>query len=665
MSDGDVVTQDARSLAVERVYTAVVLNVCTVSYPDVVYVPAYDGIEPYGAVVSHLYVAGNDGSFGKIAMLAEMWCRYSCQFLYSCHICKFYGKGSAFCLKRNIFVMQTYYKMSISEKIQAVRQWMNENEVGALIVPTDDPHGSEYVAGHWQCRRWLTGFTGSAGDAVVTMDEALLWTDSRYWLQAEEQLAGTEFRLMREGCDKDISEWLEEHGLVNTEENPDCVVRSYEKPFDVIWKDRPPLPLTKAWILPDGQTGESAGSKLRRIEDWLRMTGIDSLLISDLSEVAWVLNIRGGDIEYNPVVISFLQLRADGSRTMYVHESQIAGIKDYLLSLGITFAPYEQGLSVSEAQRGKVSSPVTDWKSVKNPVEQEGFRSAHIRDGVAMVRFLSWLDCAGATSELGVEDRLKSFRAGQPGFLDLSFGTIAGYGPHGAIVHYEASPETDSVIEGNGLLLLDSGAHYCFVADDGSPGFSGTTDITRTIAIGKPADYERYIYTLVLKGHLQLQNAVFPRGTTALQLDVLARASMWKSGYDYGHGTGHGVGHVLGVHEGPVQIRKNHRTDTVRPVVEGCVITDEPGIYVPGKFGVRIENVLLCVAGDTTGFGDFLKFEPLTMCPYERKLIDKDMLTPEEVDWIDCYHGKVRDVILPLLDEEKDRDWLIQATARL
>lgn len=555
--------------------------------------------------------------------------------------------------------------MSVTDKIQAVRQWMAENGVGALVVPTDDPHGSEYVADHWQCRRWLTGFTGSAGDAVVTMDEAFLWTDSRYWLQADEQLAGTEFKLMRIGQDLEIDDWLKEHGFVNTDGNPSLVVRSFEEPFDRIWTDRPPLPLTKAWIMPEELTGESARSKLDRIVDWLNISGLESVFIYDLAEVAWILNIRGGDIEYNPFVISFLEVRANGTHTMYVHESQVAGIEDCLSSLGVVLAPYEQGLSMSEKWRGKVLSPVAAWKSVKNPVEQKGFRQAHVHDGVAMVRFLSWLDDVGPTSEIAVETKLKELRAEQPGFLELSFGTIAGYGSHGAIVHYEASPETDAGINGDGLLLLDSGAHYCFTDKDGDGGFSGTTDITRTVATGRPTDEEREIYTLVLKGHLQLQNAVFPRGTTGLQLDMLARASMWKSGYDYGHGTGHGVGHVLGVHEGPVQIRKNCRTDTLKPVVDGCVITDEPGIYIPGKFGVRIENMLLCIAERTTDFGEFLKFEPLTICPYDRRLIEVDLLTSEEIGWINDYHAKVRDTIMPLLREEKDRDWLLRATVTL
>ena len=550
--------------------------------------------------------------------------------------------------------------MTVDEKIQAVRLWMRENGVGALIVPTDDPHGSEYPAVHWQCRRWLTGFTGSAGDAVVTMDEAFLWTDSRYWLQAEEQLASTEFRLMRIGQDQEMEDWLEEQGYVNTDANPHYVVRSFDEPFDRIWADRPPLPLTKAWIMPDELTGESAFSKLSRLVSWLGEQNMESVLISDLAEVAWMLNIRGGDIDYNPFVIAFLQVNSKGSHTLYVNVSQVDGIREYLSSIGVAVVPYEQAPSRS----GSVNTPVAVWKAAKNSVEQEGFRLAHIRDGVAMVRFLSWLDAVGAVTEMEVDRKLTGLRAEQPGFLGLSFETIAGYGAHGAVVHYEATPETNAEIRREGLLLLDSGAHYCFRGHNGRGGFAGTTDITRTMAMGEPSDEERRVYTLVLKGHLQLQHAVFPAGTTGLQLDTLARVSMWRYGYDYGHGTGHGVGHVLGVHEGPVQIRKNRRADTVLPVCEGNVITDEPGVYVEGKFGVRIENTLLCVKDRDTDFGSFLRFETLTLCPYDRKLIQPDMLTDEEICWIDEYHSRVREAIMPLLSQDSEREWLLWATER-
>lgn len=533
--------------------------------------------------------------------------------------------------------------MSIEDKLCAVREWMVQEGLDALVVPTDDPHGSEYLAEHWQCRKWLTGFTGSAGTAVVTKDDALLWTDSRYWLQAEEQLSGTEFRLMRDGVDTDIQEWLDGH----------CnnVLWSYNAPFDDIWTDRPPLPCTEAWVMNDAIAGQSAKDKMQRLVDYLQSSGYPGIYVSDLAEIAWLLNIRGNDIAYNPFVISFLYVSADGSHVLYVNKEQVSGINDYLHGLGVSIEDYDESLAEYCSE-----TPVAEWKSIKNEVEQEGFRQAHVRDGLAMVRFLKKMEEAIShgekVTELWVDRELTALRAEQPGFLSLSFETIAGFGAHGAIVHYEATEETDAEVRADGLLLLDSGAHYdC-----------GTTDITRTIAIGKPGEEERRVYTLVLKGHLQLQAMRFPQGTTGLQLDTVARAPMWREGYDFGHGTGHGVGHVLGVHEGPVQIRKNHRADTVRPVRVGQVITDEPGIYVQDKFGVRIENCLLCLPAQESDFGTFFRFEPLTLCPYDRKLIVPEMLTFEERQWLNNYHARVCTVLLPLLSDESERAWLENAT---
>lgn len=533
--------------------------------------------------------------------------------------------------------------MSTEDKLRAVRKWMSEEGLDALVVPTDDPHGSEYLAEHWQCRKWLTGFTGSAGTAVVTKSEALLWTDSRYWIQAEEQLGGSEFRLMRDGVDVAIQDWLDAHC--------EKVCWSYDEPFDKIWTDRPSLPYSKAWIMPEEIAGESAKSKLQRLVGYLKEKDSDGIYISDLAEIAWVLNMRGDDIAYNPFVISFLYVSVDGNHVLYVNREQVSEVDEYLTGLGVCIEPYDE-----ELVRFCEKTPVAVWKSIKNEVEQDGFRKAHVRDGLAMVRFLKRLEdvieCGDRVTELWVDRELTALRGEQPGFLSLSFETIAGFGAHGAIVHYEATEETASEICPDGLLLLDSGAHYdC-----------GTTDITRTIAVGEPTEEERRVYTLVLKGHLNLQAMHFPVGTSGLQLDTAARASMWREGYDFGHGTGHGVGHVLGVHEGPVQIRKNYRDDTVLPMRVGQVITDEPGIYVQGKFGVRIENCLLCVPAQETEFGSFLKFEPLTICPYDRKLIVSEMLTGDELQWLNDYHDFVREVLLPLLSDEAEKAWLTNAT---
>lgn len=561
---------------------------------------------------------------------------------------------------------------NVTERVEQLRTWMKSKGLDAIVVPTMDPHNSEYVAEHWQCRRWISGFTGSAGTAVVTQDEARLWTDSRYWLQAEEQLLGTPFTLMKDLVDVTINGWLtaraacQSHWLVGY--CPDMMVPDLKEelltgltsvpltddPFDLLWTDRPAFPLSKAEIMPLEHAGESAESKLEKLIAWMECEGEEQMLITELSEIMWVLNLRGDDIPYNPFIISFLLVKKDGKHIYYVHREQISvEVEAYLAGLGITLAPYEQAPRELEDE-----TPVTIWRAIKNEAEIQGFKEAHVRDGVAMVKFLrrlnEWADNEQAEplTEIGVDRLLTSLRAEQKGFRGLSFETIAGYGAHGAVVHYEPTPETDIPLERKSFLLLDSGGHYdC-----------GSTDITRTLPLGPLTDEEKKVYTLVLKGHLQLQHMVFPEGTVGLQLDTAARMAMWKEGYDFGHGTGHGVGHRLGVHEGPCQIRKNCRRDTTIPFRAGQNVTDEPGIYVAGRFGVRHENTLLCVKAGDTDFGQFLKFEPLTLCPYDTRPIVVEMLTKEELQWLNDYHQQVRDVLLPLLQDEADRVWLCKAT---
>jgi len=556
---------------------------------------------------------------------------------------------------------------NVNERVAKLRTWMKGTGLEAMIVPTMDPHNSEYVAEHWQCRRWISGFTGSAGTAVVTLTDALLWTDSRYWLQAEEQLAGTPFRLMRELVDMTVNEWLRRNvnGLIGY--CSDMMIPALEKemldgtvtkavdedPFDLLWTNRPAFPLSLAERMPDELAGETAKSKLSRLTQWMKEGGKEQLLITELSEIAWTLNLRGDDIPYNPFVISFLLARCNGEHTLYVHKEQITpAIEDYLNGLHVALAPYAEAPRELEGE-----SPIAVWRSIKNPVEQQGFRDAHLRDGIAMVKFLRRLDETQGKgwTELYVDKLLTSLRAEQPGFRGLSFETIAGYGAHGAVVHYEPTAETDIPLEQKSFLLLDSGGHYdC-----------GSTDITRTIPLGPLTDEERKVYTLVLKGHLQLQNIHFPDGTTGLQLDTAARMPIWKEGYDFGHGTGHGVGHRLGIHEGPCQIRKNCRKDTTLPFHAGQNVTDEPGIYVEGKFGVRHENTLLCVVAEENEFGRFLRFEPLTLCPYDLRPIVTEMLTNDELQWLNDYHRHVRETLLPHLTDETDRQWLAQATREL
>ena len=570
-------------------------------------------------------------------------------------------------------------KETICKRVAQVRATLigREHGVETLIVPTMDPHNSEYVAGHWQTRQWLTGFTGSAGTAVLTADEALLWTDSRYWLQAEMQLEGTPFRLMREGEDQDIAAWLAEHATGSIGFPADMMVPSLfaelfpgklgtratalrANSFDALWTDRPPLPLSQVERMPDALAGETAGSKLQRITGWLRERGLLSLFMSDLSEICWTLNLRADDIPYNPFFVGFLMLNTGGRHRLYAHAEQFsAPLRDYLETLGIDMRPYAEGLRMqrSRLRKKEGESPVPAFRARKNATEQEGFRQAHLRDGVVLVRFLREMDEEDGRewTELNVDERLTALRAEQPGFRGLSFGTIAACGPHGAVVHYEATPESSVSLPRRGFLLIDSGAHYdC-----------GTTDITRTVALGPLTEEERRVYTLVLRGHLQLQHMRFPENTTGLQLDTAARMAMWREGYDYGHGTGHGVGHRLGVHEGPVQIRKNTRACTLLYIRAGQVITDEPGIYVAGRFGVRIENMLLCREAGTTDFGRWLDFEPLTLCPYDRCAIMPEMLSREERQWLNAYHAHVCATLLPHLSDEADRQWLRQATAEI
>lgn len=573
-------------------------------------------------------------------------------------------------------------KPHINEHVEALRKWMQGEGIDIFIIPTLDPHNSEYVPEHWKCRQWLTGFTGSAGTALVTAREALLWTDSRYWLQAAEQLSGTPFTLMREGEDCDLTAWLQEALKVSPTLHigfaPDMMTpESYSQwlaplalepsqtvctadPFALLWDGRPALSTAPAEIMPDEVAGRSAADKLLALTEWLAQHHRDRLFITELSEICWMLNLRGDDIPYNPFVIAFLEVRTSAPHRLFIHQSKITPeVEDHLKALHVDIHPYDEGLQLQLAalREPVAESPVTAWRALKNPVEREGMRRAHVLDGVAMVRFMAWLErsmAEGRTdiTEMEADRQLTALRSEHPDFLGLSFETIAAYGPHGAIVHYEATPETDARLEPHGLLLLDSGGQYT----------CGTTDITRTVALGTPTPEERRVYTLVLKGHLQLAHAVFPDGTTGLQLDTYARAAMWREGYDYGHGTGHGVGHRLGVHEGPLQIRKNLRACTTLPFHAGQTITDEPGIYIPGAFGVRIENLLLATEGPETPFGKFLRFDNLTLCPYDLKPVDFDLLTPQERQWLNLYHAHVREILMPLLHHEADRQWLDQAT---
>lgn len=578
---------------------------------------------------------------------------------------------------------------------------MRANGFSAFVFPSSDPHNSEYVADHWKSREWISGFTGSAGTAVVTLDHAALWTDSRYFIAAAEQLAGTEYRLMKlrvEGTPT-VCEWLADElaayekpvvgldGNVNsfaevaalTQElatRGNIRVRTDADPMATLWTARPAIPGHKVCLHPLKYAGETTASKISRIRKSLAVRGVDGLLVTALDEIAWVLNLRGSDVHCNPVFVSYL-LITPGNVTLYINKEKLPEEVRHCLAAGnIAVEPYGAvagGLEhypgrhllvddsttnhtlVSALQRGKAvfgESPVPGMKAVKNRVEQDGFRAAMLRDGIAMVKFLAWLKPAveaGGQTEMSLDRRLTALRAEQPLFKGISFDTIVGYEAHGAIVHYEATPATDAPIEPHGLVLIDSGAQY----ED------GTTDITRTVALGRLTEEQRRIYTLVLKGHIQLALCRFPSGACGSQIDAIAREPMWCEGYNYLHGTGHGVGSYLNVHEGPHQIRMEWRP---APLQAGMTVTDEPGLYLEGKFGVRIENTLLIVPAATTPFGEFLGFETLTLAPIDMTPVLPDMLTAEERQWLNSYHRRVRETLSPHLSAA-EAAWL-KAAAR-
>ena len=589
---------------------------------------------------------------------------------------------------------------NINQRLASLREVMKREHLAAFIFPSTDAHQSEYVADHWLGRAWISGFNGSAGTAVVTMTSAALWTDSRYFLAAEEQLHGTEFQLMklRIPGTPSIAEWLgkELADVASPEVGLDGWVNSYAAtsglisdlrkaggitvrtnldPLAEIWKDRPSIPGNPVEIQPLEYAGEDATSKIQRIRKALRTYHADGILVSALDDIAWTLNLRGTDVHCNPVFVSYLLIASD-KVSLFVDEAKVsAEVRAYLETHGVSLYNYnkvEDGLkeyseynilldgnetsyylwkTVKCQEIVAKTSPIPAMKAVKCEAEIAGYHRAMLRDGVAMVKFLKWLVPAveaGGQTEMSIDRKLTSLRAEQEQFRDISFDTIAGYQAHGAIVHYEASAETDAPLKPEGLLLLDSGAQYQ----------DGTTDITRTIALGPVTEEMKHIYTLVLKGHIQLELAKFPDGASGTQLDALARECMWREGLNFLHGTGHGVGSYLNVHEGPHQVRMEYMP---APLRAGMTVTDEPGLYLAGKFGVRIENTLLIKDYMETEFGKFLQMESLTLCPIDTAPIDVDMLLPEELNWLNSYHAEVYAKLAPYLDEE-EQIWLKNAT---
>ena len=590
-------------------------------------------------------------------------------------------------------------KNDIRERLALLRQELRRERLSAYIFLTADPHQSEYTADHWKGREWISGFNGSAGTAVVTLTSAALWTDSRYFIAAAEQLEGTEFQLMKlkvEGTPT-IAEWLgkELADAVDKSVGIDGMTAStatveeligdlrqlggltLQTNFDVlgrIWKDRPAIPANKVVLQPVELAGEDMTSKLRRIRKALREQHADGMLMAQLDDIAWTLNLRGSDVHCNPVFVSYL-LIASERVTLYINKEKLpADVQRYLTENGIEVASYmdvakglrdygeynilldadEVNYTLMKAVKREVvrgTSPVPLMKAVKNKAEQEGFRKAMVRDGVAMVRFLKWLEENPSQTEVSVADQLELLRSEQSLYKGLSFDTIAGYERHGAIVHYEATAESDVPLERKGFLLLDSGAQYQ----------DGTTDITRTIPMGPLTDEQKKVYTLVLKGHIDLQMLHFPEGATGTQLDAIARQPLWQSGLNFLHGTGHGVGSYLNVHEGPHQIRMEWKPAKLQV---GMTVTDEPGVYLEGRFGVRIENTLLVVPIGETECGRFLGFETLTLCPIDVRPIIREMLTLEERQWLNDYHTMVYQRLKGYLKEDEVR-WLRAATAAI
>jgi Xaa-Pro aminopeptidase len=575
---------------------------------------------------------------------------------------------------------------------------MRADGVDAVIIPQTDPHQGEYLADHWQVRRWLSGFTGSAGDLVVLADEAFIWADSRYWLQAAQQLDGTGISVMEDGKPETpaIVDYLcaklpsgstvgIDGMLFNVSATRD-MQQAFEakgislkvdfNPIDTLWLDRPAIPANDVFVHPVEFSGEDAVSKIGRVMDEVAKRGADAIFISDLAEIAWTLNIRSSDVECNPVATSFLYLGPQGA-TLFIDQRKInADVEAYLSARNISTRPYGDILSflsglpenehvlISSGQSAGALLPVLGaraivgtsavamLKAVKNETQLKGVRDAMLRDGVAMVRSLMEIEATMAAgehlTEIGVGDILLRNRRQGERFFDLSFETIAGFGPHGAIVHYSATPESDATLTPDNLLLIDSGANY----------IDGTTDITRTITLGNPTNAQRHDFTLVMKGHIALATAIFPVGTRGAQLDVLARINLWKEGLSYLHGTGHGVGHFLNVHEGPQSIRLN---DTLAPMTPGMITSNEPGLYREGEYGIRCENLVLTTDAFTTDFGHFLKFETLTLCPFDIRLFDTDIMTDEEIRWVNDYHAMVCERLLPLLDAPA-QEWLIEKT---
>ncbi len=595
----------------------------------------------------------------------------------------------------------------IPARLAALRGAMKEHDVAAVLVPSADPHLSEYLPAHWSAREWLSGFTGSAGTLIVGRDEAGLWTDSRYFSQAEQQLAGSGITLMklRVPHTPEHLEWLQQHlaegevlavagdsVAVATQKEiarrlQDCGagVRTDLDLPGAIWSDRPALPQAAVFVHAPAYASTSRVDKLKRVREAMRKLGASHHLLSSLDDIAWLTNLRGSDVECNPVFLAHLLLQPGDHATLFVNRGKLDdALVAALAADGIGISGYHStGSSLAELAAGDrllldshrvvsaiateipsavvridAANPSTALKAIKTPAELDHIRDVMRRDGSALVRGFRRLEqrlAAGmAVTELDVDSLLHEERSALPGWIGESFATIAGYQANGALPHYRATPESHSALQARGLLLIDSGGQY----------LGGTTDITRVLALGETTSEQRRDATLVLKGMIALSRARFPKGASGPQIDALARAPLWAAGMDYGHGTGHGVGYFLNVHEGPHGIRPPSAGGSLVALEPGMISSIEPGLYKPGRHGIRHENLAVVIEAEQSEFGEFLGFETLTMCPFDRRALEPDLLNPEERAWLDDYHANVRAALSPLL-EDADLEWLNRHCAPL
>lgn len=587
----------------------------------------------------------------------------------------------------------------IPERLRALRKAMTQHQISAYLVPSSDPHQSEYVAPRWETRAWLSGFDGSAGTLVVTHEEAGIWTDSRYFIQAEAQLAGTGVSLQKQRIPHapEHVAWLAQHlksgqrlgfdgrvvslsqaRLLKRKLTPKGIqLEASHDLAEMVWSDRPALPSSSIFDFGLQYAGTSREDKMARVREWLAQNELDAVVLTALDDIAWTLNIRASDVDYNPVCLSYLIIGKTSAQWFVGSERVGEELASAMSQAGVQLAAYDaiddalrqfpasQRLAIDPAglsyyhfellagkDLAEHGSPITAMKAVKNETEIAHYRQVMRKDGVALLRLFRWLEQelqSRGVTEVEVAERLAQFRAQQPGYQGESFGAIVGYKGNGAIVHYRAMPDTCATLRQEGILLLDSGGQY----------LDGTTDITRTVALGPATDDQRRHFTLVLKGMIALARAKFPRGTGGAQLDTLARQYLWQDGLNYGHGTGHGVGFFLNVHEGPQGFATSAVTSRGRTAFEpGMVTSNEPGFYRTDHYGIRIENLILCVVNETTDYGEFLSFEDLTLFPIDQQLIDKKLLNQVEKDWLNDYHQQVWEQLSPLLDNDDEVNWL-------